>query len=226
MTSKTYSTNGEVTGETEVIVSRLTGALAVQSNDEELIKMTLSYFAMKLQRPDVAAKGGLYHGTALAVLQTAAERGYSRSDYEDACKRFLLTKQYGERIEPAEFFDNNEPEKLYPRSWYLAQKEKGVSDSEIDVYRLQGVSKAMYRRHDGKKLAVGDLVSFGGTFINPPKPQEPAVIYPIEKPDIFVESYRAKIEGLEFKLKQAQREIEKLKAVIERFKIKMEVVDD
>lgn len=206
-------------------MSQILGEEVLSPSSPELQKRVLAAFAVKLQRADVTEKGSLFHGLANTVLQIAKERNYSERDLEAACRKFLATKQYGERIEPAEFFDNNEPEKLYPRSWYLAQKEKGVPDSEFDVYRFPGLQKAMWRRHDGKKLSVGILVNFAGQPINTPKPQEPTTIYPISKPEqpsIGAEYWKAKIEGLEFKLKQANRENERLRAVVEKFKLEVQ----
>lgn len=199
------------------MVSRLTGETVIDPNSIELQKRVLAAIAAKLQRSDVIGKDSAYRVTALYILEGAKERGYTQSDLESACRKFVLTRQFGERIEPAHFFDDHVPEKLYPRAWYLKQLTDGSRGHEFDAYLLPGCTVAMYRRHDGRRLSIGTLVSFAGIAVTPPKSPERSM--QDEPAQNITTSYLlSKIESLELELKKARRTIGRQAAYIEELR--------
>ncbi len=202
-----------------------------QSN--ELQKRVLAVIAAKLQQTgdNVTGKDSIYRINAIQVLQIAQEKGYTRSDLENACRKFSATPQYGDRVEIANFFDKHEPEKLYPYSWFQKQIHEGANGKEFDVYLLPGCSGAMYRRHDGRKINVGTLVNFGGVAIpanvangtaesRPSTHRQGETALKNDLNDISANYLLSKIQSLEFELERANRTIERQNAIIERFKLK------
>jgi len=77
---------------------------------------------------------------------------WTREDLEAACDRFETTKQYGNKIEIADFFTTKSVEKLLSYRETLALiHDSGLRWIDFDGYKTaDGV--IMWRRHDGRTL--------------------------------------------------------------------------
>lgn len=211
-------------------IPRLSKLPIVNPMDIALQKRVLRAFWIKSQIKEIFNPESMYRFLAINLLETAVEKGYDVEQLEKACKRFEKTPQYGDRIETTNFFDDDS-EKLQPYSWYLEQIGKGFKGTDFDCYKVPGVEKPMYRKHDGKKIESLVCIMFGGAFTAPltqstVQAQQGAGELDMDGKNAALQShYNAKINGLESLLKKREQTITDLTAENEKLKLQLEVKD-
>lgn len=212
----------------------MAGEQILDPSDLSLQMRVQGSFWIKLQRSEVTDPESNYRLLAINILETAKSKGYSASDMERACKRFESKPQYGDRIEIANFFDD-EAEKLYPYSWCQKLHAEGKYKwSDFDGYRIEKGQPLKWRLHDDKKISNLECVVWAGRNIEPPKPTQCAdegVKNPTKSKDVGKNDYisvwyvkqistlHLKVYELEEKLKKAERKNGEYESTIEKLQM-------
>lgn len=128
----------------------------------------------------------------------AKQRGFSKEEFAQKALDFATRNEWTTWT-PASFFKEVEPEKLYPRSWALAENHKhsGTAMARMEAYDVNGV--IMWRYADGKKLTTLTMV-YPVDERPQPEPERKLLKRPIQQvtdKDKFLLQQTQKIHALE-----------------------------
>lgn len=161
-------------------------------------------FWIKIQDKEALEIESNYRFLAVAVLKRAAAEMWTREDLEKACERYETTKQYGNKIEIADFFTSKAVEKfLSYREVLAAIHDDGLRWSDFDGYKTEGDATILWRRHDGRTLPGLEKTHDRGEMIMKPPRIAAAVTQKEPEPD-------AETLSVERQLKRQAIEIGKL----------------
>lgn len=192
-------------------IAAVTGKAVIDPDHPSLLRRVQQSFWVKLQDNTVTSASSPYRALARLVLHEAQKRGWSELDIENACCRFETAKQFGSRIEIADFFTVDVSEFISYAAMTKAVSDGKAQYADFDAYRIAGYDKPMWIPHTPQPIEGLEMVVCAGKSLQTAPPTQEPAKQPQPKPDAATNQI-AKLfaENLELRVKLAELE-EKLR---------------